>query len=184
MPIGKAQQLAREFDPLVVAEVRLVRHDVAQEIIAREQGYQSWAELKQGVKEEPKISRGEPATLRLVKAMPVLYVSDVQAAAEFYRDKLGFRIDFLHGQPAFYGAVSRDEACIHLRFVHQHMYIAGLREEEQVIAAFVAVADVKGLFAEYETRKVPFVHRLRKEPWGQSSFIVPDPDGNAVCFAG
>ena len=24
----------------------------------------------------------------------------------------------------------------------------------------------------------------KKEPWGQSSFIVSDPDGNALCFAG
>lgn len=44
----------------------------------------------------------------------MLYVSYVQAAADFYPDKLGFRIDFLHGQPAFYASVSRDEACIHL----------------------------------------------------------------------
>jgi len=75
-------------------------------------------------------------------------------------------IDFLHGQPAFYASVSRDGACIHLRFVHQPMYVAGLREKEQVIAAFLSVANVKGLFAEYQTRKVPFVHRLKKEPWG------------------
>lgn len=48
----------------------------------------------------------------------------------------------------------------------------------------LAVANVKGLFAEYEARNVPFVRRLKKEPWGQSSFIVRDPDGNWLCFAG
>ena len=64
------------------------------------------------------------------------------------------------------------------------MYVAGLREKEQVVAAFLSVANVKGLFAEFQTRKVPFIHRLKKEPWGQSSFIVSDPDGNALCFAG
>jgi hypothetical protein len=60
--------------------------------------------------------------------------------------------------------------------------VAGLRlrEEEQVISAFIAVANVKSLFMEYETRKVPFVHWLKKEPWGQSSFIVRDP---ATAFA-
>src|SRR5262249_31801843 len=61
---------------------------------------------------------------------------------------------------------SRDEACIHLRFVHQPMYVAGLREKEQVIAAFLSVANVKGLFTEYQTRKVSFVQRLKKELWG------------------
>lgn len=116
--------------------------------------------------------------------MPVVLVSDVQAAAEFYRDKLGFAIDFLHGQPAFYASVSRDEASIHLRFVHQPVFVASLRDEEEVIAAFVSVANVKGLFAEYESRNVAFVHRLRKEPWGQSAFIVRDLDGNSICFAG
>jgi hypothetical protein len=69
-------------------------------------------------------------------------------------------------------------------FVRQPPFVAGLREEEQVISAFIAVANVKSLFMEYETRNVPFVHWLKKEPWGQSSFIVRDPDGNCLCFAG
>ena len=55
---------------------------------------------------------------------------------------------------------------------------------QSVEAFWNSVANVKGLFAEYQTRKVSFVHRLRKEPWGQSSFIVSDPDGNALSFAG
>lgn len=156
----------------------------AQEIIALEQGYTGWTELKEGLQKAPPATPHPTAALKLTKAIPVLYVSDVQIAADFYRDQLGFTIDFLHGQPAFYGSVSRDEACIHLRFVHQPMYVAGLREQEDVIAAFLPVANVKELFAEYQTRKVPFVHRLKKEPWGQSSFIVADPDGNALCFAG
>lgn len=156
----------------------------AQEIVALEQGCNSWAELKQGSLNAPKTIRRASSVSELTKAMPVLYVSDVQAAADFYRDTLGFAIDFLHGQPAFYASVSRDEACIHLRFVHQPMYGAGLREKEQVIAAFVQVANVKRLFAEYQGPKVTFVQRLKKEPWGQSSFIVADPDGNALCFAG
>jgi len=46
------------------------------------------------------------------------------------------------------------------------------------------IANVKALFAEFDGRAVPFVHRLRKEPWGQSAFIVRDPDGNWICFAG
>jgi catechol 2,3-dioxygenase-like lactoylglutathione lyase family enzyme len=182
---GRIRQLPR-YEDLTDTEALALpfRLNEAQEIIALEHGYKSWAQLKQGLKKAPNPTRRAPAVLKLTKAMPVLYVSDVQAAADFYRDKLGFAIDFLHGQPAFYASVSRDEACIHLRFVHQPMYVVGLREKERVIAAFVSVADVKGLFAEYQTRQVRFVHRLRKEAWGQSSFIVSDPDGNALCFAG
>jgi catechol 2,3-dioxygenase-like lactoylglutathione lyase family enzyme len=120
----------------------------------------------------------------LTKAVPVVFVSDVPRAADFYRDQLGFTIDFLHGEPPFYAGVSRDEACIHLRFVHQPVIATALREEEQLLSAFISVADVKGLFAEYEARDVPFVHGLRGEQWGQSSFTVRDPDGNWLYFAG
>jgi len=49
------------------------------------------------------------------------------------------------------------------------MYVANPREREQTIAAFLSVANAQQLFAEYQTRQVPFVHRLKKEPWGQSS---------------
>jgi catechol 2,3-dioxygenase-like lactoylglutathione lyase family enzyme len=156
----------------------------AQEVIALEQGYPSWAELKERLQETPTSPRPAAAAARLTKAIPVVFVSDASRSAEFYRDQLGFAIDFLHGEPPFYGSVSRDEACIHLRFVHQSVVAESLREEEQLLSAFVAVDSVKDLFAEYETRGVPFVHRLRKEPWGQSAFIVRDPDGNWLCFAG
>lgn len=182
---GRIRQLSRYRDLTDIEALALpFPLSEAQEIIALEQGHATWTELKQGLNEARKHTRGAPAALELTKAAPVLYVSDVQAAAGFFRDQLGFAIDFLHGQPPFYAAVSRDQASIHLRFVHQPMYVAGLREKEGVIAAFVAVTNVKELFAEYQARDVPFVHRLRKEAWGQSSFIVSGPDGNALCFAG
>jgi catechol 2,3-dioxygenase-like lactoylglutathione lyase family enzyme len=182
---GRIRQLSR-YQELTDSETLAMPFPLneAQEVIALEQGYTSWAELKAGLKRAARSVDTAPAALRLTKAMPVLLVSDVRLAAEFYRDQLGFAIDFLHGNPAFYSSVSRDEACIHLRFVHQPVFDADLREREHLISAFVAVADVRGLFTEYETRGVSFVHRLNREPWGQLSFIVRDPDGNYLCFAG
>ena len=182
---GRIRQLPR-YEKLTDSEALALPFPLneAQEVIALEQGYSNWAELKEGLKKAPRSARTAPAAARLTKGIPVVLVSDVGVASEFYRDKLGFAIDFLHGRPAFYASVSRDEACIHLRFVHQPAFVAGVREQEQFISAFMAVDNVKGLFTEYQTRNVPFVHRLKKEPWGQSSFIVRDPDGNCLCFAG
>jgi catechol 2,3-dioxygenase-like lactoylglutathione lyase family enzyme len=182
---GRIRQLPR-YKELTDSEALALTFPLneAQEVIALEQGYPSWAELKEGLKKTPESAPPPPAASRLTKGIPVVFASDVQVAAEFYRDKLGFAIDFLHGNPPFYASVSRDEARIHLRFVHQPALVVGPREQEQLLSAFVAVANVKGLFTEYQTPNVPFVHRLKKEPWGQSSFIVRDPDGNWLCFAG
>ena len=87
----------------------------AQEIIAVEAGHASWAALKAAVANEPTPARRVSSTPRLTRAVPVIFVANVRASAEFFRDTLGFSIDFLHGHPPFYGAVSRDGACVHLK---------------------------------------------------------------------
>ena len=121
----------------------------------------------------------------LKRAVPVVFVSNVQASAAFFRDKLGFAIDFLHGHPPFYGSVSRGAACLHLRFVHEPVLTPGIREREQgLLSAFLDVENIQSLFAEYKGAGVDFAHPLRKEPWGGSAFTVLDPDGNCICFAG
>jgi catechol 2,3-dioxygenase-like lactoylglutathione lyase family enzyme len=158
----------------------------AQEIIAVEAGYESWAALKSGVSTMPKQAQPVPAGLPVLKgAFPVVFVSNVEASAAFFRDKLGFAIDFLHGHPPFYASVSRDAACLHLRFVHAPVITPQVRErEEGLLSAFLEVDNIQGLFAEYKAAGVEFAHPLRKEPWGASAFIVLDPDGNGICFAG
>jgi catechol 2,3-dioxygenase-like lactoylglutathione lyase family enzyme len=157
----------------------------AQEIIALESGYESWAALKSGFSTMAEQTQAVPAAPVLKGAMPVVFVSNVQTSAAFFRDKLGFAIDFLHGHPPFYASVSRGAARLHLRFVHEPVITPGVRErEEGLLSAFLDVENIKGLFAEYKAAGVDFLQPLRKEPWGGSAFIVLDPDGNCICFAG
>jgi hypothetical protein len=80
------------------------------------QGYTTLSGTQRAAEKCSQIRRDGACRIKADEGMPVLFVSDLRVAAEFYRDKLGFAIDFLHGHPAFYGSVSRDEACIHLRF--------------------------------------------------------------------
>ena len=73
----------------------------AQEI-AVEAGHASWAALKAAVANsanEPTPARPVSPAPRLTRAVPIIFVANVQASAEFFRDTLGFSIDFLHGQP-------------------------------------------------------------------------------------
>ncbi len=114
--------------------------------------------------------------------MPILLVRDVKKCAAFFRDKLGFQVDFLHGLPPFYGAVSRDGACLHFRLVKRPYFAQAAAQEKSLIVASVEVANVQGLFQEFRARGVEFVHGLRKEAWGGTDFQVQDPDGNAISF--
>src|SRR5262245_42294371 len=97
----------------------------AQEIVALEAGYGSWADLRAARHPDQMPPKTAAQSLRLARAIPVVFVADVQASAAFYRDSLGFSIDFLHGEPPFYGSVSRDDACVHLKFVHEPVFTLG-----------------------------------------------------------
>ena len=96
---------------------------LAQEIVAVEAGFRDWAALEAGTGDITQPPRVDTSAPTLAGAVPILFVRDVEAAATFYEMKLGFRIDFLHGKPPFYGSVSRDRACLHLRFVHQTNFV-------------------------------------------------------------
>lgn len=155
---------------------------LAQEIIAVESGFESWAELKAataGAPKTPRVSAGPPV---LKDVAPILLVSDVQVCAAFFQQKLGFKIDFLHGLPPFYGAVSRDGVCLHLRYVHKPYFAQIAAQEKSLIVASIVVSNVQGLFKEFKARGVEFAQPLTKQAWGGADFHVRDPDGNAISF--
>ncbi len=118
----------------------------------------------------------------LKAATPIFFVSDLPRAAAFFRDRLGFEVDFLHGKPPFYGSVSRGEACLHLRLVHQTWFAERSASEESLILATIEVSDVNALHAEFAGRGVEFVQPLAHQDWGGTDFQVRDPDGNAFSF--
>jgi catechol 2,3-dioxygenase-like lactoylglutathione lyase family enzyme len=156
----------------------------AQEIVAIEAGHDTWAALKTAVDRSRQPPKSAAPPLRLARAIPIVFVADVRRAAAFYRDSLGFAVDFLHGDPPFYGSVARDGAQLHLKFVHAPVITPGPQDVESFITVFVEVENVKALFAEYVAAGVTFAQRLQKEAWGGHDFIVRDPDGNMICFAG
>jgi catechol 2,3-dioxygenase-like lactoylglutathione lyase family enzyme len=155
---------------------------LAHEIVAVEAGFSDWAALKAASRDASQPSPDETGAPVLAKSVPILFVRDVAAAASFYETQLGFHVDFLHGKPPFYGSVSRDSACLHLRFVHQTNFTELAAREASLILATIEVTHVKALFQELDARKLDFAQRLVRQPWGGLDFHVRDPDGNVVCF--
>ena len=56
--------------------------------------------------------------------------------------------------------------------------------ERDALSATLTLDDVKPLFLEFQKANVAFHQTLKTEPWGARTFIVQDPDGNLICFAG
>jgi uncharacterized glyoxalase superfamily protein PhnB len=155
---------------------------LAQEIVAVEAGYRNWAELKGAAAGAPKTPRASSGPPFLKDVTPILCVRDVKACAAFFQQKLGFKIDFLHGLPPFYGAVSRDGVCLHMRYVQQPLFAQTAAQEKSLIFASIQVSNVQGLFKEFKARGVEFAQTLKKQAWGGTDFQVRDPDGNVISF--
>lgn len=164
---GRVRQLKR-YRSLSDEEVLALKFTLAlaQEIVAVEAGHKSWAELKGATAKAPKTPRKASGPPKLKNVTPILFVRDIKRSAAFFQEKLGFAIDFLHGSPPFYGAVSRDGVCLHLRFVGQPYFAAAAAEEGSLILASIEVANVQGLFEEFKARGVEFPQMLKKQAWG------------------
>ena len=120
----------------------------------------------------------------LVAVEPQLYVRDIAASCDFYSRMLGFSVAFTHGEPPFYGQVFRDGVRVNLRQADEPVVDPARRDAEQLLAMSVTLEDPMPLYLEYQNAGVEFVQALRSEPWGARTFIVRDPDGNLLLFAG
>jgi len=123
----------------------------------------------------------------LIAAIPQLFVSNIAASGDFFTRKLGFTMEFIYGEPPFYAQVKRGGAQIALRHADRPVLdkiAAAMTADVDMLAATISVDDVQALYSEFQAANVAFHQPLRTEPWGARTFIVRDPDGNLLLFAG
>jgi catechol 2,3-dioxygenase-like lactoylglutathione lyase family enzyme len=164
----------------------------AQEMVARQQGFDSWQALKTGLSTTPhkvksSSSKSAPSKATIVGAEPQLFVTDLERSCEFFRGKLGFSLVFSYGKPPYYAQVGRDAARLNLRYVERPSIESTIRDREELLSVSMTVAtadEIKMLFLEFQSAGVVFHQRLKKQSWGARNFVVKDPDGNLLLFAG
>ena len=122
-----------------------------------------------------------PRPIEACGLQPILAVRDVRATAQFYRDKLGFEIGFLFGEPPTYGAVALGEwtatgASIHLSRTDAAPSTAG-------IALYLNVGPgIDQLYETYRARGVDLAGEVVQQPWGAREFALRDCNGYVLRF--
>ena len=172
-------------DPEILAQ-RFKLSD-AQELVARQHGFENWQALKTGLKTMSDRAETISSKAIVAGAEPQLFVADIKPSCDFFTAKLGFVVAFTYGEPPFYAQVKRDSARINLRCVERPVIDAAIRDRDQLLSASLTVAtpqEIKALFLEFQAAGVAFFQMLKSEPWGARDFIVKDPDGNLLLFAG
>lgn len=159
----------------------------AQEMVARQHGFDSWQALKAGLSTTSRKMKSSPSKATIVCAEPQLLVTDIKRSCEFFREKLGFSLVFSYGDPPYNAQVRRDAARLNLRCVEGPLIESTIRDREELLSVSMTVTtadEIKLLFLEFQSAGVTFHQTLKKQPWGAKNFVLKDPDGNLLLFAG
>jgi catechol 2,3-dioxygenase-like lactoylglutathione lyase family enzyme len=112
---------------------------------------------------------------------PQFLVDDLDRAIAYYRDKLGFDLDFNY--ESFYAGVSRDGFAIHLKHAEKLAADRAHRKQNEHLDAYIAVSGIRGLFSEMQMRGAEVIKPLEERPWACLDFYAEDPDGYILCFS-
>ncbi|HEY1861118.1 MAG TPA: VOC family protein [Gemmataceae bacterium] len=125
------------------------------------------------------------ATQTRWRIAPYLIVDDVVAAANYYRDQLGFHYDRFWGEPPCFGMVQRSGIVIMLSQFAKTGVLRPNRIADpngEAWDAYVWVDDADALHAEFKSKGVRITRALCDQPYGCRDFDVEDCNGYRLCF--
>jgi catechol 2,3-dioxygenase-like lactoylglutathione lyase family enzyme len=112
----------------------------------------------------------------LVLSVPMLHVSEMTVALEFYRDRLGFSVTSEYrphqDSPDAYVVLQRDDAKLHLSSFSGDGKPGGV--------AVVFVQDVDALYEEFRQKGV--AGAPCDQTWGNREMYIRDADGNQLRY--
>jgi len=108
---------------------------------------------------------------QLRKALPELPLDDVSAGVAFYRDVLGFRVNYAQHD---IGVMDRDEVTI--------LLVARTIRHTGIGSCYVYVGDADALHAELRARGANVQGEPVSRPWGLREFRMLDLEGNQITF--
>lgn len=120
--------------------------------------------------------------------VPAIRVPNMQAALDFYIDRLGFDLD-RGGASDDNTALVRGGARIMMDLVPTEFYsdeynaaIASRMGSTSPVALYIEAPDVEDLHATLNGTDVKIVDPLADRPWGQAEFTIEDLLGNWLTF--
>ena len=136
-------------------------------------------------KTAPDGSNREGTRRNLASISPFFIVKDLQTSISYYRERLGFQLDFQGpDEGPFWAGVSRDGIGIMLKTIlpgvlpcPNHTRHAWARWD-----AYICTLDPDALFDEFRQRGVSFVKELSFIDDGLWGFEVADADGYVLAF--
>lgn len=130
------------------------------------------------------IARENP--VRFFRSQPVYFVRSVVDSLAFYKDKLGFEVEFLYREqpdaPPTHASVARGDWTGSRVVIQLSEITSGAtREPEGHLYIFVD-SRIGELFESLKKNGVEMLSPLQNYAWGMREFTIQDPDGHRIRF--
>jgi uncharacterized glyoxalase superfamily protein PhnB len=116
---------------------------------------------------------------------PVLAVPSIHETVAYYRDKLGFHVDFVAGDPPIHARVCADPSSssptVHIRFEPLKPNVS---PNPSVYLWLHVGTGLDRLFRTYRDRGIKIVREPEDRPWGLRQFTIEDCNGYRLAFSG
>lgn len=119
----------------------------------------------------------------LIASAPVLLVKDVVAAANHYRDAMGFSYDRFWGEPPGFVILKRDGMYLMLQKANDPKHVVPhWKVASNIWNVYFWVSDVEALYNEFVARGAKIDYHLETKPYGCREFGTQDLDGHDIAF--
>lgn len=129
--------------------------------------------------------RAEPFNMSVLKQVaPIFVVTDVVKTAEYYHDKLGFKILGFFGDPPVFAMVARDGVEFHFGKIDEGREMKGNETVRKGLGndAYIFVDDVHALFEEFKANGVEIVEGPVRRIYDCMEITVMDINGFQLVF--
>lgn len=113
---------------------------------------------------------------------PILLVADVMRSVEHYREKLGFEVMNIYGEPAYFAIMRRDENHIMFSAANAEDIKPNWKISEKTSNVYFWTDDAETLYNEFKDNGATIDWDLYTTPYGLKEFGINDPDGYDIAF--
>jgi uncharacterized glyoxalase superfamily protein PhnB len=114
-------------------------------------------------------------------AVPVLATADVLATVRYFEQTLGFKQQWLWGDPPVYAGIRAGGALLYV--THDPALASTIKERRLSPDIFLWVDDIDSVYAQHRSSSADIIEELAIRPWGVRQYVVREPNGYLLKVA-
>jgi catechol 2,3-dioxygenase-like lactoylglutathione lyase family enzyme len=114
-------------------------------------------------------------------AVPVIATADVLATVRYFEQTLGFKQQWLWGDPPVYAGIRAGGALLYV--THDPALATTIKERSLSPDIFLWVNDIDSVYAQHRSGHADITEELTTRPWGVRQYVVREPNGYLLKMA-